>query len=66
MTLLEFKKSNNLRFRDIAEATGIPKTTIFKIATDAGYCCKLVHAHALVRFSNGDIGYSDLLTGSDC
>ena len=65
MTLKEWKKENRFTFDLMAEETGIHKAKLLRIVNEHTPCVRLVDAHRIVKMTNGQVDYCDLLTG-DC
>lgn len=65
MRLKEYREKVELSYGQVAKQTGIPKTIIFRACTEEGYCLKLRHAQTIVKWSQGQVSYEDLMAG-DC
>jgi hypothetical protein len=70
MTLAEYREKNNFSYGRISRETGVHKSIIYRLCTIEGQCLSLKHANAIVKWSNGDIQYEDLIsetsTVGDC
>ena len=65
MRLSEYRGREKLSYGDIVKQTGIPKTIIWRACNEDGYCLKLRHAQTIVKWSQNEVSFEDLLNG-DC
>jgi hypothetical protein len=61
MTLAEYKEKIGYSYGKISRETGVHKSIIYRLCTVEGQCLSLKHANYIVKWSNGNIQYEDLL-----
>ena len=61
MKLQDYKKKTKKTFWQVAEETGISRSTLQRMCLGEEKCLKLAKAKILVEWSNGEIGFEDMM-----